>query len=106
MSSSKARSIPFTSIGYVLVIVSFALLGLFAYGLASGSSAAWLLGAGAVIGFVVSIIIFRTVIRQEQETTDQEEILVSANPLIPSEHRSHLEEYYDHVPQRPTADPS
>lgn len=102
MSTSRARGVPFTSIGYVVVIVSFALLGLFAYGLASGFSTAWIFGVGAVVGFGAAIVIFRTVIRQEQDTTDQEEILVSANPLIPSEHRSHLEDYYNHVPPRPT----
>ena len=45
MSTSRARGVPFTSIGYVVVIVSFALLGLFAYGLASGFSTAWIFGA-------------------------------------------------------------
>ncbi|WP_066906451.1 hypothetical protein [Millisia brevis] len=102
MSSSRARAIPLTSIGYVVVIVSFALLGLFAYGLASGFSTAWIFGVAAGVGFVATVAAFRTVIRQEQETTDQEEILVSANPLIPTEHRSHLEDYLNHVPPRPT----
>lgn len=104
MSNSKARAIPFNTIGFVLVIVSFALLGLFVYGLAVGHAVAWAYGVAAALGVVGVVVSFRTAVKQERETTPDDEILVSANPLMPSEHRSHLEEYTDHVPPRPTED--
>lgn len=101
MSSIRARAIPLTAIGYVVAIMSFALLGFFTYNLATGSSSStWIFGVGAAIGFIAVIMIFRTVVRQEHDTTEEEDILVNVNPLIPSEHRSHLAEYLDHVPPR------
>ncbi|GAC49469.1 hypothetical protein [Gordonia aichiensis] len=88
------RRVPFSMIGYVLLLATAVLLGAFVTLLATdGGGVAWAFGAAMVVALVISVVCFRIEYVESKDNEPGDETIVNAQPLIPPEEKSDISQY-------------
>lgn len=94
------RRIPFSYLGYILLLISSAFLGVFITLLGTDGSTGWTIWSGiaTVATLLVGVSFIRFQVVESHDNEPQDEMVISAQPMIPGEERSEFEEYREEHP--------
>ncbi|KAF0969031.1 hypothetical protein [Gordonia sp. YY1] len=88
------RSISFSFLGYLGLLLAFALMGLFVVTLAGGvAGPAWPFGTAMAVLFALSFTSFRFQILLSDQSRDDDDLIVSSDPMTPPLRRADVERY-------------
>lgn len=89
---------------YVCLLLGFAMLGLFVYALAVGSTAATVAAAGLALFFAAAVVGFRTAARQRAESNDSGMHVDGVNVWAKTPRREQIANYLHAYRARPDID--